>query len=169
MKVLLKRWSNTFVSGIVMRKMKGNRERQPCHAAFVECLIGSAEEDCKLYNKVTKPTPWRSGTMLFCEPEEDAADGVVGESGKRMYRLSTSCYCQKYLHFCIRWTWRCVANEREHHSTFFIPKSTTGERPIALLPTLLRWWEWLGRCAKVVGGAESAGSESLLVIEACLI
>ena len=33
-----------------------------------------------------------------------------------------------------------------HASTilfFLIPESTTPERPIALLPTFIRWWEWL--------------------------
>ena len=25
---------------------------------------------------------------------------------------------------------------------FLIPKTVTSERPIALLPTLIRWWEW---------------------------
>ena len=34
----------------------------------------------------------------------------------------------------------------EHACTtmfFLIPKHVTSERPIALLPTLIRWWEWL--------------------------
>ena len=27
---------------------------------------------------------------------------------------------------------------------FLVPKHVTSERPIALLPTLIRWWEWVG-------------------------
>ena len=110
-------------------------------------------------------TALRKAAMAF---EATTGVGVGGFHPRVLLDLSDE-YCQKYLRFCIRWKWRGVTNEREHHSTFFIPKSTTGERPIALLPTLIRWWEWLRPCAKVVGGAESASSESLLVIEACLI
>ena len=62
-----------------------------------------------------------------------------------------------------------------------IPKSTTSERPIALLPTLIRWWESLtapavveckGRhnvtwdgCSKYCGIAETVGWETLLEME----
>ena len=67
-------------------------------------------------------------------------------------------------------------------TTFFlISNSTTSERPIALLPALIRWWKWLrgpvvvewtGRqtvtwdtCSKCVGGVERAGWETLLEME----
>ena len=64
---------------------------------------------------------------------------------------------------------------------FLIPKSVTSERPIALLPTLVSWWEWLRHpsavewksrfsitwdaCSKYVGGAYRAGWESLFGME----
>ena len=43
-----------------------------------------------------------------------------------------------------------------HDDVFLIPKNVTSERSIALLPTLIRWWEWLrcqdGRKGIVLGG-----------------
>ena len=60
---------------------------------------------------------------------------------------------------------------------FLIPQSTTSERPIALLPTFIRWWEWLrapavvewkgghngtwDACSKYVGDAERTGWDAL--------
>ena len=43
-----------------------------------------------------------------------------------------------------------------HDDVFLIPKNVTSERSVALLPTLIRWWEWLrcqdGRKGIVLGG-----------------
>lgn len=62
-----------------------------------------------------------------------------------------------------------------------MPMTATSEPPIALLPTLIRWWEWpkallsqsgKGRhavtwdaCSQQIGGAEGAGWEALLQME----
>ena len=52
---------------------------------------------------------------------------------------------------------------------FIIPRTTASDRPMALLPTLIRWWEWLratgNASSKYVGGAEGAGWEALLAME----
>ena len=64
---------------------------------------------------------------------------------------------------------------------FLVPRSTISEPPIALFPTLIRWWEWFraesvvewksrrdinwNACSKSVGGAGRAEWASLLEME----
>ena len=78
--------------------------------------------------------------------------------------------------------WPIDADRRRYHAFFVsIPNSTTSEQAIALLPTLIRWLEWLrgstifewkslcchdwDACSKLVGRADRACCDSFLAVE----
>ena len=106
-----------------------------------------------------------------------------GTASIRRYRwICLTNVVVEYSRCSTRWCWAGVWPTNASTTFFFlIPESTTSERPLALLPTFIRWWEWprastvvewKGRhnvtwdaCSKYVGGAERAGRETLLEMQ----
>ena len=57
--------------------------------------------------------------LEFCKRNKRRSDGILGEGVTKWNMAATRCAMMFFL----------------------IPKNDTSERPIAVMPTLIRWWE----------------------------
>ena len=105
--------------------------------------------------------PWRNEELKECEEALSSLKEGDLEKASRLYKAKTGVGCDGFhpkvpldltketkgeIVFFLRKVEQSGKRPQQASTTMFflIPKNVTSERPIALMPTLIRWWEVLG-------------------------
>ena len=123
-------------------------------------MIKSGEGSAGLLHKITKPTLWRGGAKRKEWAKHWQSDESVQNVDKPsgLYKAKTGVGCdgshpnvllnltketrKEIVEFLEKVEQSGKWPQQECTTMFFlIPKNVASQRPIALMPTLIRWWE----------------------------